>query len=530
MKRLLLSVALAGAIPLPAPAADIPAGTMLAERQEFAFWMQAPAGPLDPALDGGPEAAALLRNLFEGLMTEDATGAPIPALAESHAESDDGLTHTFRLRPAVWSNGDPVTAGDFVFAWRRVADPETAGAAWFPALMNVENAALIARGEAAPDSLGISAPDDRTVEVRLTRRMPGFLAALSHPATFPVPESVVRALGADWTAPGNLVGNGAFLLQAQDPAAGVALAKNPLYRDADSVVMQTVRGVVENDVNAALSRYLAGELDLAPAPPGQFPQLRAEYPDQAVAVPLLCTYAYVLNLSEKGPQALKDPRVRQALQLGLDREGIVDRVLQGGQAPAWTWTPPGIDGFTPPDLPAAAMTPDDRMAEARRLLAEAGFNEETPLRLTLQYNSDETHRRIAQAAQQAWRAVGIETGLNNLDWKAHETRMQNGEFQIARYGWCGDYNAPPAFLDWFTAQDYGGWANADFAALMDAAAVADDAAPLYALAEEIIATEIPVLTVYHYAAPRMIRPEVRGFSTANPMGRWYARELYRVAE
>lgn len=530
MTKLFATTALVASLALPALAVQPAEDEVLAESQSFAFWLPDAVGTLDPARHAGSETADLLRQLFEGLMNEDATGAMVPGVAESHQASEDGLSWTFHLREARWSNGDPVTAGDFVHAWRRVVAPATQSEhARVFQLMNVRNAARIAAGDIPPEELGVTAPDDRTLRVSLAAPTPHFLKMLSHPATFPVPRAVIEAEGEDWTLPGKLIGNGAFTLQDHDPGVEITLARNPEYWDAGSVVMDTLRAVTVNDITAALARYREGELDRVPIPAGQYPHLRQQFPDHAVALPVACTYAYVYNLSDKGPEALKDVRLRRALSLALDRDRLVNDVLQGGQRPAASWTHWAIEGFAPPETgPSQA----ERTARARQLLAQAGHGPDNPLGLVLQYNTDENHKQLAVAVRQAWKELGVDLALNNLDWKTHAERMERQDFDIARYAWCADYNAPAAFLDWFRSDgpNIGKWSNAEYDRLLAEARTAADPAPLYARAEAILAEEAPAAFLYHYARAEMINPAIRGLPTESATGNWYAKDLYRLAD
>lgn len=528
-----LAVSLAVMLAFPAPAVQPAEGEVLAESQSYAFWLQDAPGSLDPAFGTDAASAEVLRSLFEGLVIEDADGAAVPGMAESHEISDDRLTYTFHLREAIWSNGDPVTAGDFVHAWRRVLDPGTSSPnAWVLVAANIAGAGAVAAGEIPPERLGVAALDDRRLQVRLARPAPHFLKTLSHPSTFPVPQRVIEAGGDGWTRPGTLVSNGAFLLESHDPGVEITLTRNPYYWDAENVVMQTLRGLTENDANAALARYRSGELDRVPIPDGQYPALAKALPDAAAALPHACTCAYVFNLSESGPAALKDRRVREALSLALPRAEIIDTVLRGGQRPATTWTHWAIHGFLPPDTQATGSSQSERTARAARLLAEAGVGPDAPLKLTLQYNTDEHHKRLAVAAQQAWKPLGIELSLRNLEWSVHADRLQAREFEIARYGWCADYNDASAFLDWFRSDgvNSGRWVNAEFDALLNEARRANDPGPLYRRAEEILSAEVPAVSVYHYAKAELINPRIRGLARGNALNHWYAKDLYRLAD
>lgn len=533
MSKLLTTAALLAALTLPAHAVQPAPGETLADSQTYTYWLLDAIKSLDPAKNTDVEGSDVLRQLFEGLMNEDETGAMVPGVAESHSVSEDGLTYTFKLREAKWSNGDPVTAGDFVYAWQRVVTPETASEyAWFMELMNLRNATQIIAGEMPPGELGVRAVDDRTLEVVLTTPTPYFIKTLSHATTFPVPRKVIEQHGDAWTQPGNLVGNGAFVLDSHNLGVDITMSKNPQYWDAANVVMETVRGVTVNDNNVGLTRYLAGELDRVQIPAGQYPRLSKEYPDQAISIPYACSYAYVFNVSDKGPEALKDVRVRQALSLGLNRDIIVDQILQGGQKPAYSWTHWAIEGFQAPDAEIATMTQEQRTEKARALLAEAGYGPDKPLALTLQYNTDENHKKLAIAAQQFLKPLGVNITLNNVEWKVHTDRMQSQDFDMARYAWCADYNEATTFLDWFRTDGYnsGKWSNADYDRLMAESKTAEDTAPLYKQAEEILAAEVPAAFVYHYAKVDMVNPAIKGIPTQNVTNSWYAKDLYRVAD
>lgn len=531
MTKLFLSTALVAALALPALAAHPAEGEKLAATQSYSFWLLDAIKSVDPAKNTDVEGSDVLRSLFEGLMNEDAKGAMIPGVAESYTVSDDKLTYTFKLRDAKWSDGTPVVAGDFVYAWQRVVNPETASEyAWFIELMNVANATPIVKGEKKPEELGITALDDKTLQVVLTTPTPYFIKTLSHATTYPVPRKVIAQYGDDWTQPGKLVGNGAFTLVSHNLGVEIVMKKSPTYWDADNVLLQDLRGVTVNDNNVALTRYMAGELDRVQIPSGQYPRLKQQYPDQAVSLPYACSYAYIYNLSEKGPAALKDQRVREALSLAINRQVIVDNILQGGQRPATTWTHWAIEGFDAPETELATMAQPEMTARAKELLKEAGYGPDKPLKLSIQYNTDDAHKKIAVAVQQFWRPLGIEVTLNNVEWKVHTDRLQNQDFDIARYAWCGDYNEPSTFLDWFRTDGYnsGKWSNADFDRLLNEAKTAPDPAPLYKQAEEILVREVPSAFIYHYAKVDMINPTVKGIATENVLNTWFAKDIYRI--
>ncbi|MFV0299947.1 MAG: peptide ABC transporter substrate-binding protein [Paracoccus sp. (in: a-proteobacteria)] len=534
MTKFLATTALALALAMPVHAAQVAAGDTLADNQEMSFWILDAIKSFDPHKNTDVTGSDVLRQLFEGLMNEDSKGAMVPGAAESYEVSEDGLTYTFHLRDAKWSNGDPVTAGDFVYGWQRAVDPATASEyAWFMELMNIVNATAVVKGEVAPDQLGVKAVDDRTFEVTLSTPTPYFIKTLGHTTTFPVNRKVIEEFGDNWTQPGNLVGNGAYKLDSQDLVVQSTLSKNDQYWDAANTVLTKVTFITVNDQNVALTRYLAGELNwMDRVPAGQYPKLLAEYPDQASSVPQACSYAYIFNLSDKGPEALKDIKVREALALGMDRDIIVDKILQGGQKPAYYWTHWAIEGFEAPDIAMSHMTQPERVEKAKALLTEAGYGPDNPLKLTIQYNTSEDHKKIAVAAQQFWKAIGVDATLNNVEWKVHTDRLQNQDFEVARYAWCGDYNEASTFLDWFRTDGYnsGKWSNADFDKLLADSKTSDNAAELYKQAEQILAAELPYVPVYHYANAQMVNADLRGVPFENVMSNWYAKDMYRVAK
>ncbi|AUH34784.1 peptide ABC transporter substrate-binding protein [Paracoccus tegillarcae] len=534
MTKFLATTALAFALALPAHAAQVAEGDTLADNQEMSFWILDAIKSLDPHKNTDVSGAHVLRQLFEGLMNEDEKGAMVPGLAESHEVSEDGLTYTFKLRDANWSNGEPITAGDFVYSWQRAVTPETASEyAWFMELMNIVNATAVVKGEMAPDQLGVKAVDDKTFEVTLSTPTPYFIKTLSHTTTFPVPQAVVEEFGDNWTQPANMVSNGAYKLDSHDLGVQLTVSTNDEYWDAENTILSEVEFITVNDQNVALTRYEAGELNwFNRLPAGQYPRLLEQYPDQVSSVPMACSYAYIFNLSEKGPEALKDLKVRQALAYGMDRDIVVEKILQGGQRPAYFWTPESIEGFVAPEIEMAGWSQPERIEKAKALLEEAGYGPDNPLSLTVQYNTSEDHKKIAVAAQQFWKGIGVDVTLNNVEWKVHTDRLQNQDFEIARYAWCGDYNEASTFLDWFRTDGYnsGKWSNAEFDQLLADAKTSDNAAELYTQAEEVLYADLPYVPVYHYANAQIVNADLRGVPYENVMDNWYAKDMYRVAE
>ncbi|MBU0779019.1 MAG: peptide ABC transporter substrate-binding protein [Alphaproteobacteria bacterium] len=536
MKTLLATSAIALSLSFQAQAASVPDGVTLAAEQSYTFWLLDAIKSMDPQINTDVEGSDVLRNLFEGLYNEDSDGALVPGVAIDHTVSDDGLTYTFNLRDtAKWSNGEAVTANDFVYAWRRLADPATASEyAWYMELMQVENASAVVAGDMPTDALGVTAINDHTLEVKITTPLPYFPQMMVHASTFPVPQAVIEANGDNWTQPGTLVGNGAYTLTEHTLGERVVMEANDTYWDASNTVMKTLTALTINDQNQALTRYLAGELDRVDIPAGQYPRLAEEYPDQATSTPYNCSYIYMLNVGEKGPEALKDVRVRQAMAFAIDRDIIVDRILQGGQKGAYNWTHWAVADFERPHSEwADDMNQAQRIEKAKELMAEAGYSTDNPLELRLQYNTSDDHKKIAIAASQMLKAIGVNIVLDNYEWKIHTDRMQSQDFDMARYAWCGDYNEASTYLDLMTSysgHNNGQWFNDQYDQIMADSKTAADPQPLYQQAETLLTDEMPIIPIYHYANVDMIAADIKGLPQNNVNNTWYGKDIYRVAE
>jgi oligopeptide transport system substrate-binding protein len=512
-------------------------GEVLADTQTFTYRILDEFPSIDPGVAEDVSGGEIIRDLFEGLYNQDADGNIVPGVALSHTVSDDLMTYTFTLRPeAKWSNGDPVTANDFVYAWRRAASPELASPySWFISLMSIENADAVIAGEMPLDTLGVRAIDDLTLEVKITTPMPYFPQMLTHYTTFPVHQATVEANPDTWTQPGNIVSNGAYVLTEHIPAERSVRSRNEMYWNNANTFIDTVTALVINDENQALTRWLAGELDRTEVPTGQFPRLQQEYPTEAVTFPLLCSYYLNVNMTETGNPALQDVRVREALALAINRDIIVENILAAGQAPAYTLTHWATAGFTVPEVAMTSMAQEERNARAQELLAEAGFGEGgEPLTVDILYNTSEAHQAIMVAISQMWKeTLGVETTLANQEWQTFLDARGGQDYELARAGWCGDYNEASTFLDIMTtASGYNDskYSNPDYDALLAEAKTAEDPMPLYTQAEQILAQDFPVLPIYHYSSVYMLNDAIRNWPVNNVQQNWYSKDIWRVAE
>ena len=475
---------------------------------------------LDPHKTSTVAEAHLLRDLSEGLVIHSMKGEVVPGVAESWTTSEDGRTWRFALRAnARWSNGDPVTAADFVFSLRRMLDPQTA-AKYASILYPILNAEKINKGAdgAKPEDLGVKAIDARTLEITLERPTPYFLELLTHQTGLPVHPASVETFGKNFVRPENWVSNGAYVLKEFVPSSHIRLDRNPAFHDAANVRIDTVIYYPTSDLAAAARRFQAGELHLTTdIPVDQIKQLREKLGNQVRVAPYLGTYFLVLNTQKK---PFDDARVRRALSLAIDREFIAETVWGGTMLPAYGVIPPHIGNYGErAELDFKMASPLDREDEARRLLAAAGFGVGVPLRLELRYNRSDNNRRTVAAIAEQWKAIGVETSVFETDSPSHFAHLrEGGDFDVARYGWIGDYSDPQDFLFLFqsdnTGFNFGKFVDPLFDTLMKLAAEQTDLAKRAAIlreADSIIAREQPWIPVLYYSTKNLVSPKLAGF-------------------
>ncbi|MDE0789810.1 MAG: peptide ABC transporter substrate-binding protein [Woeseiaceae bacterium] len=537
MKAILLAAAVGWSSSLLLAAGTHPTtGEALTDDQIFTYVTIDEHTSVDPQIVEDVAGAAIVRDLFEGLYNQDADGNLVPGVALSHATNADKTVYTFTLRNnAKWSDGRKVTAGDFEYAWKRLADPETASSyQWFMGVMNIKNADDVMSGDIPVSELGVKALTDTTLEVTLASSMSYFPLTTTHGSTFPSPQWAIKAHGANWVKPEHIVSNGAYVLTKHVPNETLVRERNPMYwNDADTIMEKVVIKIV-NDENVALTRYLAGEFDKTGVPTGQFARMQTQYPEEVYSNPTLCTYYYNLNMGEHGPEALKDKRVRQALSYAIDRDIIVENILQAGQFPAYTFTPDATAGFTVPEVAVAVITQAERDTKAAELLSAAGYGKDNPLSIEILYNTSEGHKKIAIAISQMWKQkLGVEASMQNQEWKTFLTTRGEGNYEVARGGWCGDYNEASTFLDLVnTNSGYNDskFSNEEVDQLLADSKTSDNPQPNYTRIEEIVADEAPLISIYHYTSAMFLKLSVKGWPHENVEGNWYSRNLYKVAE
>ena len=473
---------------------------------------------LDPHTARSDAAAHILRDLGEGLIGLSAEGHLIPGAARDWTLSDDGRTYTFRIREqARWSNGDPLTAADFVYSFRRLVDPRTA-AFYAQSLATVVNAGAIVAGELPPDQLGVALIDSHTLEIELGEPTPYFLGLLYHPSTYPVHPPTVEEFGSQFARPGRLITNGAYQLGEWVVNSHLTLHANPHYWDRANTGIETVRFAAIPDETIELNAYRAGDLDLTTnIPPQYFDTLVESVPDEVRISPYLNTYYYGLNLTR--PPFQDNRLLRQALSMAIDRERLTEAITRRGELPAYGWIPPGVSNYRPQNLPYAGVSAERRHAEARRLYEIAGYGEDNPLEVEIRYNTAETHQRVAVAVQAMWKDVlGFEATLINEEFRVLLQNMRAQQVtQVFRASWIGDYDDAYTFaqvLEGSSSANLTGYDNPDYDALLDRASATLDVAQraeLLQQAERMMLADHPLIPLYFYVSKHMVSPRIRGW-------------------
>lgn len=476
-------------------------------------------GSLDPHKATTLIENNVLEDLFEGLVSRDAQGALVPGVAESWSVSGDGAACVFRLRPnAKWSNGEAVTADDFVFAFRRLMAPKT-GAPYASVLYTLKNAEKVNKGELAPEALGVRALADGRLEITLERPTPYFLEQLAHFTAKPLHRKSIEAFGADFAHPQHLVTNGAFTLQKFIPNDSIVLVKNPLYHDAAKVALDREIFIPLEDRSAALRRFMAGEIDsYDEVPVEEIAFVRKNLSEALRISPNLGGYFYAFD-TRRPP--FDDVRVRRALSMAIDREFLAGRIWGGVMSPGYSFVPRGIASYgAPAEVPWKGMSLSQRREEARRLLREAGFGEGgKTLDVEIRFNNSGSHRATAVAIADMWKTIGVATRIVGADAATHYGLLrEKPPFDVARMSWYADYPDAQNFLFLGESDNQGlnvaSFSSADYDSLMRKASGEGDPARRSAIlheAEALLLKEQPYLVLMNYRSSDLISPKLRGW-------------------
>jgi oligopeptide transport system substrate-binding protein len=485
---------------------------------------------LDPQRARAVEAQRILRDLCEGLTTLAKDASTAPGVASAWSATADGKTYTFTLRPdARWSNGDKVVAEDFVAGLRRLVDPATASQ--YAQIVDViSNAGDIIAGNKKPEELGVSAPDESTVVVQLAAPAPYLPGLFAHPSTCPVHRPTLAAHPNEVSKPGIMVSNGAFVLKEWVQGLHVLAMRNASYWNNAATKLDGVKYFIIPDENAELTRYRAGDLHVTEVVPrGQFEWIKQNLGSELHVGPQLNTYYYGFNL--RRPPFKDNPGLRRALSLAVDREKLAQVVLKVGEVPAYGWIPPGVYEYTSQKFDYADKPMAERLTEARKLYAEAGYSAAKPLRFELRYNSGEVHDRLAVAITSMWKeALGAQVQPMAVEFKSLLQDIDRGDVDMFRSSWLGDYNDAYTFAQYLKG-DFGinlpRYKSDEYDRLLTAAAAEPDTAKRRSLLEEaerVALKDHPLMPLYFYVNKHLVKPEVQGWYD-NVMNSVYARDL-----
>ncbi|MEM9842974.1 MAG: peptide ABC transporter substrate-binding protein, partial [Pseudomonadota bacterium] len=460
-----------------------------------------------------------------------ADGQVIPAMAESWTTSEDGLTWTFKLREASWSDGVPVTANDFVFALRRIQDPAIASQ-YSSLLYIIKNAQALNEGRVAPEELGVRAIDDLTLEITLEETAPYLEGLLTHYTTFPVPQHIVEEHGEAWVQPENIEVNGPYKLVYWVTGDQLIVNKNPLFYEADTLCFEQVRYFELEDLAAVERRIEAGELDINNAfDGGRKAELDRRLPGWARTTPALLTTYWSFNSSI---EPFDDVRVRKALAMALDREYLVENVLTPGFIPAYSFVPPGMNNYEVdrPQVSWRDLSRPERLEQARTLLEQAGFGPDNPLRFEFKHRSTDDNPKAAPVAQANWNEIApwVTVDILRQDTKVLYADLRQSNFEVADGAWIADYNDPLNFLYLLDSdtgqQNYGNYANPEYDRLLEAASQERDLvarAALFAEAEAIMLEDHPVTPMWFQVTKNLVDPDLTGWAENaedNHRSRW----------
>lgn len=482
---------------------------------------QAEPGTLDPQLSSLAWENSIIGDLFLGLTTEDVNGKPTAGSAESWATSPDGLVWTFKLRPGLfWSDGTPVTAADFVAGIHRVLDPKTA-AIYASILYVIKGAEAANSGKLPLNDVGVRARDDHNLEITLEAPTPYLIGLLTHQTAYPIPRHVYERFGSDWVKPGNMVSNGPYKLVEWKAHEHIKAVKNLFFYDAANVAIDEVIYYPTDDTNAALNRFRAGELDVNLGtrgfPSSQIPWLKENMPGQARITPMLGSEYIALNIRRP---PFSDARTRRAVSLCLDRSVLTDKVLRDGQIPSYSFVPPGIDNYNnAAKLDFAERSMDERRAEAKKLLAEAGFGPGKPLTFEYLYMISIDSRRSVVAQAAMLKECNIIARLIGNEPKVHYDSVRAADFTAAQARWGADYNDPQTFLFLLETRsgsyNYGGYSSATYDKLVDEGRVTPDLdrrAGILARAEQTALDDSAIVPLSFFSSKSLVAPYIKGYA------------------
>lgn len=530
----LLAVAICGLLALSTLntlAVNLPAGVALHAEQTLTRNNGSEPESLDPSLIESVGSANIARDLFEALTASDANGKIVPGVADKWRQVDP-LTWTFQLRPqAKWQNGDPVTAQDFVYAFRRLVDPKT-GSKYARTFGDFFlHGKEVAIGQKPPQELGVRAVDKATLEIKTSHPVKFLPELVSNPNLSPLHAKSIEKFGREWTKPGNLMGNGAYTLKSWQVNSKIVLEKNPAYWNADQVRITRVTYLPVEDGHVDIKLFESGQNDwVYMLPPGSYDSYLKKYPKETRNTPLLALRYY--DFQTQSP-FFKDVRVRQALSMVLDRDILAQKVTADGQSPAYGLIVKGVEGADRIEYEWAQWPMARKVETAKALLANAGVK--PGAKFTFSYNTSEYHKKMAIFAASEWKSkLGLTVELEAMEFKVLIKKRHDGQFEMARDGWNSDYNDATSFIALVKCdsdQNHSRLCNKDAEQLIQKGLKESDQGKRKAALNEairLIMNDYPIIPLLQYSLPRLVKSYVGGYNTENQMDRFRTQDLYII--
>ena len=471
---------------------------------------------LDPDKTVSAYPLGIIRDMYMGLITLTDDGKPIPGVAESWDISPDGKSWTFHLRhDTKWSNGDPVTAEDFVYSFRRLVDPKTAASDPSDLKQLVNFDAIQSGTEKDITKLGVDAPDKYTLHLTLTEPRIALKFLLTDPMLFPLHRASIEKWGNEWTRPGHIVSNGPFMMKDWVPQEQITMVKNPNFYDAASVKLDEVDWLNAPDFDAALKRYRAGELDWVEVRRSHYAWAKQNMPDQLHHANDNSINLLPINMT-KGPLS-QDIRLREALNLAIDRKLIVEKINPLDQQPAYSINPPILSDYTTQAMPLKDMTQEERVKRAKELVAAAGYGPDHPLQVTVSYPTEDNARQILLAIRQMLLPIGIDLNVSNMEWQAYVQALNTRNYELGFMGASGPYDDYENGLDNYRSDagegNFGGYSSKAFDDLFHRGGTATDPAvrrQLMEQAERQVLTDFALVPISYGVVNRVVNPHVQG--------------------
>ncbi len=469
---------------------------------------------LDPNfIEGGTWERMVLQDAFTGLFENDENGNIIPALVDKYEVSKDGTLYTFYLKDTKWSDGVKLTAYDFQFSYKRMLDPNT------PAIyayyhFPIKNAEQYKLGKVGFDQVGVKVLDEKTLQIKLEKPMGYFITTLSHPATFPIPQHIVEKYGKSWSNTEHIVSNGAYKISSWKLKSYIKSIKNDLYFDANKVHIKNIIYYTQEDRSSLLKRYRAGEIDiLDDFPSDQYTWLKANYPNDIRISPFSAIYFIAINMDNP---YLKNIKVREALNLAIDRKIIVEKILKTGETQAYSLSP-FIGPYNPAQYNLRKISQDDRIKQAKKLITSLGFDNKKPLQLNLSYTNDENDKKIIIAVADMWAKIGVKVNLVSKEIAIHYQELHNQNFELGRVRWLGHYADPATFLEIFQAKvanNFGNYNNSQYDYLFKKASATlneKERNLSYKQAEQLLLNDYAFIPLFFNTKRILLNPRVYGW-------------------